>query len=199
MQTSSVIETWAWPRWRFLTAERYAPQRRRRSPAVRDMFLELIDPQVDEVIDLAHRRQLAGLCRGCPITQLHGQAVRGCGLGLAGRRELTDMTVVVTEARGRTPADELALGIPLFGSGSDVAPCPDQAAACSSQPSTIGDQWRLNARPRRNRANRERCEAMREASHKGERSGGFGRHRHTTTGPGPSRSGAGSANWPGKS
>jgi hypothetical protein len=65
--------------------------------AVADQALEPLLPQIEEVVDLVHRGELAGLVGLGAVLELLQESALGGSLGLAVGRDRTDVAVVVAE------------------------------------------------------------------------------------------------------
>jgi hypothetical protein len=77
--------------------------------AVGDESFEPFLPEVEEVVDLVHRGEFAGLVGSSPILEVLQRGPLGCGFGLAVRRDLAHVTVVVAELGLGLVLDRLAV------------------------------------------------------------------------------------------
>jgi hypothetical protein len=123
---------------------------------VGDQAFEPLLPQIEEVVHLVHRGELAGLVGLGPVLELLKQRTLGRRLVLAEGSHRADMTVVVAEPRLGSVADRLAVLIGPLDRGGDPSPGsdgqwvpPTSVVGGSSTPGRAGN-------PRRS----QRCEAM---------------------------------------
>lgn len=66
--------------------------------SVRDLSLELLHPEIEEVVDLVHRSQVAGLAGLRAVLELLEQGLPGNSLGLSVGGDRADLTVVIAVA-----------------------------------------------------------------------------------------------------
>jgi hypothetical protein len=93
---------------------------------VGDQSFESLLPEVEEVVDLVYRGELAGLVGPSPVLELLQESLLGSGLGAVDGGHVPDDTIVIAEFRLRPPLDGLAVVVGLDDPGGDASPGPDR-------------------------------------------------------------------------